>query len=143
MSIAQMNWGRLRYPPSDPRLQEFLDSLDHVYGAAEKHPGFVWRITDGEASAQLEQLGFDDRMSATVSVWNSVEHLRDYTFATIHADYLGRRSEWFEEVEGPQLAIWNVQTDSRPDFSEAFGRLEHLKAHGPSDFAYGWTGPGS
>ena len=141
MPIAQMNWGRMRFPPTDLRLQEFLDSLSSVYAIAEKHPGFIWRISDDEASAQLNRLGFDDRMSATISVWSDVEHLHDYTFATIHGDYLDRRAEWFEEVDGPQLVIWNVQADARPGFPEAFERLEHLKANGPSDFAQGWPRP--
>lgn len=138
MPIAQMNWGRMKYPADDPRLRDFLDSLAEVYGFAERHPGFIWRIADGAIAAELKAHGFDDRMSATVSVWKSVDDLSDYTFNSMHGRYLDRRSEWFETVDGPQLIIWDVEDDDRPTFAEAWARLTALRRQGPSDRGRGW-----
>ena len=138
MAIAQMNWGRMRFALSDPRMAEFNASLDHVYWLAEAHAGFIWRIPDEEAAKQLQALEYDEKTSATVSVWKSVEALKDYTFNSLHGDYLKRASEWFEPVEGPQLVIWNVTPSSRPSFADAFERLETLKRLGPTEDTYGW-----
>ena len=138
MAIAQMNWGRMRYPLDDPRMKEFADKLDEVYLLAEKALGFIWRIDGDQLLAELSQLGHDDKMSTTVSVWETVEDLRHYTFQGQHGLYLDRTREWFEAVEGPQLVIWTVERDERPGFAEAQKRLEHLKEYGPSDYAYGW-----
>lgn len=138
MAIAQMNWGRMKFAPDDPRLSEFMDALARVYAQAEAHPGFIWRIPDDDVAGQLAALGHDNRVSATVSVWDSVASLRDYTFQTEHGQFLDRASEWFETVEGPQLVIWDVAENTRPDFDEAFSRLDHLRQNGDSDFAYGW-----
>ena len=138
MAIAQMNWGRMKFAPADSRLSEFMGALARVYAQAEAHPGFIWRIPDDGAAQELAALGYDDRMSATVSVWQSVEDLRDYTFNSEHGDFLKRTTEWFETVEGPQLVIWSVDSLARPGFREAFERLEHLKAHGDSEMASGW-----
>ena len=77
MAIAQMNWGRLLHPLSDPRMEEFAAALAHVYHLAETHDGFVWRVPDDAAASQLGSLGFDDKTSATVSVWDSVDALRE------------------------------------------------------------------
>ena len=140
MAIAQMNWGRMRYAPDDPRLAEFMGALDAVYGLAEAHPGFIWRMPDDAVALQLPALGFDDRVSATVSVWRSVGDLRDYTFNSRHGGFLDRKAEWFEAVEGPQLVIWDVDVDARPDFAEAFARLDHLRRHGDGAHARGWAG---
>ena len=138
MAIAQMNWGRMLHSLSDPRMSEFSDALERVYKDAENHPGFRWRISDEAAAVQLEQLGFDDKVSATVSVWDSVDALRAYTYETEHGVFLRRAKEWFEKVEGPQLVIWPVEGLAMPTFAEAFARLERLRKEGPTDAAYAW-----
>jgi len=136
--IAQMNWGRMKFDLGNPRLREFENSLEEVYTLAEQSTGFVWRISDEEIAAELKECGFDGRTSATVSVWKSYGDLHRYTFESLHGKYLDRRREWFEQVEGPRLVIWNVTADARPSFAEALMRLEHLKTHGASSFAFCW-----
>ncbi|WP_424979498.1 DUF3291 domain-containing protein [Leisingera sp. S232] len=139
MAIAQMNWGRMHHPLDHPEMAEFNAALDRIYALAETHSGFIWRIGEAEAAAQLHELGCNSRMSATVSVWDNLESLRDYTFNSEHGLFLDRKSRWFETVEGPQLVIWTVAADARPTFREAFDRLALLKTNGPSSAAYGWT----
>ncbi|MGI9487560.1 MAG: DUF3291 domain-containing protein [Geminicoccaceae bacterium] len=138
MAIAQMNWGRLKYSPIDHRLADFNSALSIVYKLAEAHKGFIWRVPDADAAAELLALGHDERMSATVSVWRSIDDLHDFTFAGLHGDFLRRKNEWFEAVEEPQLAIWNVDHLERPSFRQAFERLEHLKQNGDGAFVQGW-----
>lgn len=136
MAIAQMNWGQMRYPLSDPRMKEFADQLDAVYQLAEDAPGFVWRIGADQLAAELADLGYDDKTSATVSVWQSIGGLRQYTYEGAHSMYLNRSQEWFKNVDGPQLVIWQVESDSQPSFFDAQKRLDHLKQHGPTDYAH-------
>lgn len=138
MAIAQMNWGRLRLPLSNPEMSEFAESLSEIYLLAETHTGFIWRLPDEEVTAQLQDLNFNDRVSATISVWDSVDALKAYTFDTIHGEYMERSAEWFEKVDGPQLVIWDVETTTRASFREAFERLDMLKRDGPTSAAYGW-----
>ena len=138
MAIAQMNWGRMRYPIDDARMTEFAAALDAVYRDAEAHPGFIWRIAEDESETQLRQLGYDAQTSATVSTWATVEDLKAFTFSGAHGAFLRRTHEWFEQVEGPQLVIWNVDRDEKPSFGDAFNRLAHLARFGNTSFGYGW-----
>ena len=138
MAIAQMNWARLRYAPTDQRMAEFNSALSRIFAIAEAHEGFIWRIADADAVAELSALGHDERMSATVSVWQSIDDLHDYTFSSLHGEYLERKNEWFERVEAPQLVIWSIDAWKRPTFHQAFERLEHLKRNGDNAFAQGW-----
>ncbi|GAA4107676.1 DUF3291 domain-containing protein [Aminobacter aganoensis] len=139
MTIAQMNWGRLTFSPEDPRLKDFMDSLDEVYRLAERHPGFLWRIPDEVIAQEIQASGFDNRMSATVSLWTSLDALHDYTYNSLHGVYLKRTSEWFEKVDGPQLVVWDVEDGNiRPSFREAWERLLALRESGPSARGYGW-----
>ena len=138
MAIAQMNWGRLKYLLEDKRMTEFSVSLNKVYDLAENHQGFIWRISDNQSATQLADLGFDKLISSTVSVWKDIESLEDYTYNSLHGFYLKRSSEWFQKIDGPQLVIWNVESDNQPTFKESFDRLEYLKNNGPTNYAYAW-----
>ena len=138
MAIAQMNWGQMRYPLDDHRMKEFADHLDEIYCLAENTPGFIWRIDGEELATELIDLGYNEKMSTTVSVWQTIQDLHKYTYESAHGKYLDRTREWYEKVEGPQLVIWDVEHDERPSFREAQHRLDHLKEHGSSDYAYGW-----
>ena len=71
MAIVQMNWGRMLFPLDHPRMADFSESLDGIYWLADKHQGFIWRIRDDDAAMQLQALCFDNRLSATVSVWET------------------------------------------------------------------------
>ena len=138
MAIAQMNWGRLKFSLEDKRMKEFTESLNEVYSLAENHPGFIWRIPDNQSESQLSNLGFNKLISSTVSVWENITSLKEYTYNSLHGFYLKRSSEWFEKIDGPQLVIWHVEKSDQPTFKESFKRLNYLKNNGASDYAYGW-----
>ena len=138
MAIAQMNWGRLKFSLEDKRMFEFSMSLNEIYSLAENHSGFIWRIPNIQSELQLSDLGFDKLISSNISVWNDIEALKDYTYNSLHGLYLKRSSEWFQKIDGPQLVIWNVESDDKPTYKESFERLEYLKNNGPTDYAYGW-----
>ena len=136
--VAQMNWGLLKFDPGDRRLEEFEDNLGKIYALAESSPGFIWRVPEEKIAEDLTAGGFDRRTSATVSVWQTYDDLHCYTFQSAHGQFVDRRREWFERVEGPQLVIWNVAAGDRPGFAEALRRLDHLKTHGATPHAFGW-----
>ena len=64
--------------------------------------------------------------------------LERFVWQTVHKRIYGRRPEWFEPLDRPHFVMWWVPAGHRPDVAEAKGRLEHLWAHGPSDYAFSW-----
>jgi hypothetical protein len=56
----------------------------------------------------------------------------------VHKRFYGRRPEWFEKLDWPHFVMWWVPAGHRPTPIEAKERLDHLAAHGPSDYAFGW-----
>ena len=44
----------------------------------------------------------------------------------------------FERLDGPYLVMWWVPAGHIPTLQEAVERLEYLRCHGPSDYAFGW-----
>ena len=141
--LAQFNIARIRYPLDDPRMAEFVENVARVNGLAERTEGFVWRLHDESGHAMNMTVYDDPRILPNLAVWENVEALEGFVWQTLHRRFFSRRLEWFEPIETP-LVLWWISAGHRPDLAEAVARLDHLKAHGPSDHAFGWEGiPGA
>jgi hypothetical protein len=136
--LAELNVARVRYALDDPRMSDFVDNLDRVNGVAERSEGFIWRLKDDSGNATSIKAVDDPLVIANLSVWASVESLERYVWQTIHKRFYGRKHEWFEKAQGPYFVMWWVASGHRPSIQEAVARLEHLRAHGPTGYAFGW-----
>jgi hypothetical protein len=136
--LAQLNIGRIRYPTDDPRMADFMNNLDLVNGLAERSQGFVWRLQDDTGAATTIRPFADPQMLVNMSVWENVEALERYVWLTVHKRFYGRRQEWFDKLEGQHFVMWWVPVGHQPTVTEAKERLEHLAAHGSSNYAFGW-----
>jgi Domain of unknown function (DUF3291) len=136
--LAQLNIGRIRYEVDDPRMADFMNNLERVNSIAERSPGFVWRYKDDSGNATSTRPFADPRMLVNMSVWESVEALEKFAWQTVHTRFYARKHEWFEKLDGAYFVLWHVPAGHRPSVQEAIERLEHLKAHGPSEHAFGW-----
>ena len=136
--IAQLNIGRFRYPTDDPRMAGFMTNLDRINALAERSEGFVWRLMDESNNATAIRPVSDPTMAVNLSVWESVEALERFVWATVHKQFYNRKGDWFEKLGTPHFVMWPIQFGHIPDLQEAMGRLAHLTAHGDSDFAFGW-----
>jgi hypothetical protein len=137
--LAQLNIGRLRYEVDDPRMADFIDNLARVNAIADRAEGFVWRLQDASGNAtSYRPYGDDPRMAINMSAWESIAALERYVWQTVHKRFYGRRHEWFERLNGPYLVMWWVPAGHIPTLQEAVERLEFLRCHGSSDYAFGW-----
>ena len=139
LHVAQLNIGRLRHETDDPRMADFMNNLARVNALAERSPGFVWRYTDATGNAtDTRPYDGDPRMAINMSVWESIEALEGFVWQTVHKRFYARKHEWFEKLDGAYFVLWHVPAGHRPSVAEAIERLEHLKANGPSEYAFGW-----
>lgn len=136
MEIAQLNIGRLVAPTDSPVVAEFMDALDEVNALAEASPGFVWRFQTEDGNATAERPYDDDSILVNFSTWSSIDALADYVYRSAHTVYLRRRREWFERMDDLYHVLWWVPAGHRPGVDEAIERLEHLRANGPTAYAF-------
>jgi len=71
-----------------------------------------------------------------MSVWETIEALKDFVYRTMHTELLRQRREWFENFSGAYVALWWVPAGHIPGIDEAKKRIAHLDAHGPTQFAF-------
>ena len=133
--LAEFNFSRAIAPMDDPRMASFVAHSNRINALAEASPGFAWRYNPpGEQSFALK--AFEDPLIyVTLSVWESVEALRDFVFKTAHTPVMNRRSEWFLPLE-PHLVMWWIAKGHRPTLAEARAKIELLKAKGPTHEAF-------
>jgi hypothetical protein len=135
--LAQFNIARIRYALDDPRMAEFADNVARVNALAEQIEGFVWRLQDDSGHAMNMRVYDDPAILPNLTLWESAEALERFVWQTLHGRFYRRREEWFIPIEAP-LVMWWVPAGHRPSMGEGVERLEYLKAHGPSDEAFGW-----
>lgn len=134
--LAQVNIGLLKAPIDDPLIGDFVAQLDQINALADASPGFVWRLKDESGNATSIPAFDDPRMIINMSVWESFESLRDYTYRSDHTRVLARRREWFEKLERPHFALWWIAAGAVPTVGEAQRRLALLAEHGPTPDAF-------
>jgi hypothetical protein len=137
--VAEVNIGRLRYALDDPLMAGFVDNLDRVNAIAERSPGFVWRLKDDSNNATALRPFDDPNMLVNMSVWESIDALERFVWATVHKQFYSRKGGWFEKLSQPHFVMWPVPAGHIPDLAEAKARLDHLRTHGDSDYAFGWA----
>jgi hypothetical protein len=138
MHLAQLNIARFRYPLDSPGMKGFMDGLEPVNALADASPGFVWRLAGEAGQGATDIRGpFGDDVIVNLSVWESVEALRNFTYHSGHLDYLRRRREWLHhDGIDAHLVLWWVDQGHVPTLDEAAQRLAHLVTHGPTGYAF-------
>ena len=134
--LAQVNIARMVAPLDDPLMAEFVGRLDEINALADRSPGFVWRLQTESGNATYIRPYEDDRIVVNLSVWESVGHLKEYVYRSAHAEVMRKRGQWFEKFDGPYLALWWVESGHIPTVEEAKERLDYLRTHGESEFAF-------
>lgn len=142
MHLAELNVGRLIAPPDDPRVGEFMAALDRVNGLGKRMPGFVWMMEGSGApgTGNTENaIEGDPQFVPNLTVWEDVVSLEKFVWQTVHRQFYDRRQEWFEVLGEMHFVMWWVPQGHRPTLAEALARLDHLRAHGDSNHAFGWA----
>jgi hypothetical protein len=135
--LAELNIARRLAPMDSPQLADFAAGLEHINALAEAAPGFVWRLKDEDSDdATSFRIYDDDWILVNMSVWQSPETLRAFVYDDEHRSYLRRRREWFERLGEPVTVLWWVPAGHRPTVAEARERLDHLRKHGVTEYAF-------
>lgn len=134
--LAQANIARMIAPIDDPAMADFVAQLERINAAADRSPGFVWRLQTETGDATAVRAFDDARILFNLSVWTDVEALRAYTYASEHVGPLRARRRWFERMDRAHLVLWWVPAGHLPGVEEAKARFDRLDRDGPTAAAF-------
>jgi heme-degrading monooxygenase HmoA len=139
--LAEINIGRILAPLDDSLMAGFVEKLDEINALADGSPGFVWRLQSDEGDATSFRPYEDERTLMNMSVWTSLETFSEYAYKSAHREVMKQRRRWFERFDGPYMALWWVPQGHIPTVEEAKERLEHLRVHGETAYAFSLKQP--
>lgn len=106
--LAQINIVLMKAPLQDPIMAEFAAALEEVNSIADKSSGFVWRLQTPSGNATDIRAYPDSKMLVNLSVWQSVESLKEYVYQSLHGEFFTQRRKWFEKYQGEHFCMWWV-----------------------------------
>jgi hypothetical protein len=139
--LAQCNIVKLRAPLDSPDVAGFVAALDPINALADSSAGFVWRLKTHDGDATSIRVFADDQILLNMSVWESMEALKQYVYRSGHRDVLRRRREWADRFAGVQATMWWLRAGSVPEPADAIARLEALQRLGPTEYAFTFQSP--
>jgi len=134
--LAEVNIARMLAPLYSPVMTDFVANLDPINELAEKSDGYIWRLKDDSNNATSIKVYDDDFIIVNMSVWKDLDSLFEYVYRTNHVEYFKRRKEWFEKMPQMHMALWYVPVDKRPTVAEAVERIDYLRKHGETPYAF-------
>ncbi len=140
MHLAELNISRWKIDPASEEAKGFTGNVGRINALAERSPGFVWRLTDEQRTAEGSNAVCPDRLTEmTLSVWETVEDLEQFVWNTVHKRIYNGKNRWFSALDSHHLVMWHVEEGHQPSITEARERLDHLELHGNTDFAFEWS----
>lgn len=139
--LAQINIARMKGEITSPVMASFVARLDEINTLAESSPGYVWRLKTDVGDATSIQPYEDERIIVNFSVWQDLGSLREFVYRTMHGSVMRQRRDWFERMENFYYVLWWVPVGVIPTLEEAKERLEHLRTHGETAYAFTFADP--
>lgn len=140
MHLAQLNIAKVRFDLESPEMSDFVNNLEPINAIAEKGPGFIWRLKDETGDATGIEVENNPDIIVNMSVWESVESLKNFMFKTHHIDFLKRKKEWFIPLGEASYVLWWIPEGHIPTVQQAMAKLEHLRQNGETQEAFSFKG---
>ena len=134
--LAQLNIAKMLGPIDSPIMSDFVANLDPINLLAEQSNGFIWRLKDDSNNATTIKVYDDDFIIVNMSVWESADALFDYAYKSRHVEIFKRRKEWFEKMPQMHYGLWYVPVGTEPSVADAIERLDYLRIHGETPYAF-------
>lgn len=139
--IAQVNVALAKAEMDSELMQGFVARLDEINALADRAEGFVWRLQEDGGSATSIRVFDDPLLLVNMSVWQSLDALKQYVYKSLHVELIRDREGWFNKVQEAHQALWWVAAGHIPSVQEAKQKLEHIRKHGPSQDAFTFSKP--
>lgn len=144
--LAIYNFGVFTELAEHPANDDWRDRHDPIMDRVAEAAGFVARSGyEGEPGPESWGLQVQPRFytergdgwsPATLSLWESLDSLFDFTYRGVHQEAFARGKKWMVRGDWPPYVLWWVAEGHRPPWAEGVARFEHLHDHGSTAQAF-------
>ena len=129
--LVHANIAAMRAPLDDPVMADFVAAINEIDLIAQASPGFIVQPTLPDEGAIFGGLTL-----LNVSIWESVEGLKDFTYQGKHLWAMSKRKRWFEPRSGPNYVLYWMLAGEMTSEAEIKRRLDLLALKGPTPLAF-------
>lgn len=134
--LAQINIATMLAPLESEQMSGFVNRLNEINALAEKSAGFVWRLQTDEGDATAIRVFDDETIIVNMSVWESIDALHKFTYASDHVEVFRKRRDWFHKMTKPVMALWWIPVGTFPTAEDGQAKLEYIAQHGVTPLAF-------
>jgi Domain of unknown function (DUF3291) len=134
--LAQINIAKLLEPIDSPLLEDFVDDLNQINEIAESSPGFVWRLQDENGNATGINPFDDTSYIVNLSVWKTIDDLKNFVYNSGHMEVFRKRAKWFEKMKTPHMALWWINSNDFPTALDGKNKLIQLETLGDTQESF-------
>lgn len=137
--LAQVNIAKMKAYLDDPIMSGFVQRLDEINTLADNSNGFVWRFQTDEGGATYLRPYEDKRILFNMSVWETIDDLKNYVYSSKHLELLKSKEIWFSKLGAAHLALWWIEKGKMPTVEEALDKLSLIQTKGPLPDAFNFS----
>ena len=134
--LAELNIAEAKAPLMSPQLSGFVARIDEINALAEKEKGYIWRLKDETGHSMEIRFSDNPDMLINMSVWESVEDLKRFTYQTMHKELIRDKRQWFHHIKSAAYVLWWIPVGHIPTLAEGKERLDMLRAQGATPQAF-------
>ncbi len=134
--LAQINIAKLLEPIDSPLLEDFVKDLDRINEIAEKSKGFIWRLKDDTGNATNINPFDESSFIVNISVWKTIDDLKDFVYNSGHMEVFRKRAKWFEKMKTPHMALWWIKAGDIPTAKDGQNKLLQLENLGETQESF-------
>jgi heme-degrading monooxygenase HmoA len=130
--------GRLHHPYDHPASREFYEVGNKVFRQATKSGQLIEAFSSDGVPFPEEAVKGDGYPILTLTVWNSLQALYEFTYSGHHRQALRDRSRWMEPYQEKHLSyvLWWTEKLKDVSWEEAFKRYNYYIQHGSTPCAF-------
>lgn len=149
--LAIYNFGVFTEPSEHPTNDDWHAREGPIFDRLANASGFITRSGYDDDPAlkswgeQVLPRFYEERgdgwAPATLSLWESLETLFEFTYKGLHKEAFARGKQWMVRGDWPPYVLWWVKHDHQPNWAEGVERFEHLHDHGSTAKAFNFKHP--
>ncbi len=128
--MATLNNAKKLAPKGDPIMHGFFDKIDGINRLGDTSDGFLWRYNEDGNPLDSTLFGGANYI-VNFSVWESINHLKNFTYESAHGAVYRRKKEWFEKLTVPSMVLWYIEEGHIPTQKEASEKLLAIQRFAP------------